>query len=226
MDTGPAAVGTAPDSGGRRPMTELSAPRFGEQLRVRRGELGLTLRELARQVAVSPSLVSQVERGLAMPSVATIYALARVLELSLDDLFGMAPRDAGRRGAGNGRLLGAAVEHEADRSTIRLADGISWQRITAAHDGSVELLHSVYPPGSESCPRDAMIRHGGSEVGYVVAGRLTVTVGFDEHLLGPGDSVSYDSSVPHRLANEGDDEVRAVWLLLDDVRPGGATRPH
>lgn len=48
---------------------------------------GLSLRELARQLRVSPSFVSQLENGKSQPSVATLYSLAQLLDLSIDDLF-------------------------------------------------------------------------------------------------------------------------------------------
>jgi quercetin dioxygenase-like cupin family protein len=72
----------------------------------------------------------------------------------------------------------------------------------------------VYPAGGESAPADALVRHTGREFGIVLAGRLRVTVGFEDHELGPGDSISFDSTVPHRLYNDGDETVEAVWVVL------------
>lgn len=60
---------------------------IGLQLRVARQRAGLSLRELARRLGVSPSLVSQIETGKSQPSVATLYALAQMLEVSIDQLF-------------------------------------------------------------------------------------------------------------------------------------------
>jgi mannose-6-phosphate isomerase-like protein (cupin superfamily) len=62
------------------------------------------------------------------------------------------------------------------------------------------------------------MRHSGREFGLVISGSLSVTVGFEEHVLGPGDSMSFESTVPHRLHNEGDEPVRAVWVTLDRHR--------
>ena len=59
-----------------------------------------------------------------------------------------------------------------------------------------------------------MQRHSGREWGYVLEGTLNLTIGFDEHVLGSGDSVAFDSTVPHRLHNEGTEEVRAIWYVL------------
>ena len=56
--------------------------------------------------------------------------------------------------------------------------------------------------------------HGGKEYGYVSSGTLGVRVGFDEYELGPGGSIAFDSSSPHRLWTVGDEPVHAVWVVI------------
>src|ERR1700687_2732617 len=70
---------------------------LGARLRQGREQKGFTVRGLARYVGVSPSLVSQIERGRVMPSVGTLYAIANQLELVVDDLF----KDAAAGASGN-----------------------------------------------------------------------------------------------------------------------------
>ena len=65
---------------------------------------GMTLRELARQADVSPSLISQIENGKSQPSVATLYAFSRLLNVSVDELFEEDRR--GSRGGGEGQRRG------------------------------------------------------------------------------------------------------------------------
>ena len=76
---------------------------------------------------------------------------------------------------------------------ITLASGVTWERLTAAADAGVEFLRVIYDVGSESCPEDSLVRHGGKEYGFVTAGRLGVQIGFERYELGPGDSISFDS---------------------------------
>src|SRR5262252_6205837 len=93
---------------------------LGMRLRQARERKGFTVRGLARYVGVSPSLVSQVERGRVMPSVGTLYAIANQLELVVDDLF----RDAGAPRAERARANSDAqdpVQRSHNRKTIRLA---------------------------------------------------------------------------------------------------------
>jgi transcriptional regulator with XRE-family HTH domain len=60
---------------------------LGARLKHRRQQSGMSLRELARQLGVSPSFVSQLENGKSQPSVATLYSLAQLLDVSIDELF-------------------------------------------------------------------------------------------------------------------------------------------
>src|SRR5947209_16535176 len=74
------------------PSPERAAlPEVGEQIRDRRQSLGMSVRELARRLTLSPSLISQIERGKATPSVATLYAITTELKMSRDELFSEQP---------------------------------------------------------------------------------------------------------------------------------------
>ncbi len=68
--------------------------------------------------------------------------------------------------------------------------------------------------GGASSPEDAFQRHSGHEWGHVLSGTLQVAVGFRQYLLEAGDSLSLDSTTPHRLANVGDTPVHAIWFVL------------
>ena len=80
-------------------------------------------------------------------------------------------------------------------------------------DEDVEFIEATYEPGGASSPDDELVRHNGHEFGHVLSGTLTVVVGVDEFVLGPGDSITFPSSTPHRLSNEGDETVRAIWVV-------------
>jgi quercetin dioxygenase-like cupin family protein len=72
----------------------------------------------------------------------------------------------------------------------------------------------TFEVGGASGPEDAFQRHQGHEWGYVVSGTLHVTIGFEDYVLGPGDSISIDSMVPHRLSNQGPEPVHGIWFVL------------
>ena len=188
---------------------------LGSRLRQAREQRGFTVRGLARYVGVSPSLVSQIERGHVMPSVGTLYAITNQLDLVVDDLF----KDAAAGYAGNrARAPKDAtdpVQRPNDRKTIRLAAGVRWERLTPSPDPEVEFLYVVYEAGAESCDKDSLIRHGGKEYAYMVSGRLGVKIGFEEFELGPGDSIAFDAQMPHRLWTVGKKPAEAIWVVYN-----------
>jgi transcriptional regulator with XRE-family HTH domain len=188
---------------------------IGDRLRAARTARKLSLRGLADRLGVSPSLISQVERGLAKPSVSTLYAMARELDVSLDELLFVDAREAPSR-TPDAVLdpVPAPVQRAHDRSSIRLASGVVWERLTAESLPYVDFLFVTYEVGGASSPEREFQRHGGREWGYILSGTLRITVGFDEYVLGPGDAITLDSTIPHRLANDGPEPVHAVWFVL------------
>ena len=214
-------------------------PQMGERLRAARAARGLSLRELAGRLAVSPSLISQIETGRSNPSVSTLYAIADELDVSLDELLFNDRRPAepvpavARPDAPIGGTMTAAhpVQRAATRHRIRLASGVLWERLTTLSEPGIEFLRVTYEVGGASSPPDAFQRHAGHEWGYVLRGRLEVRIGFEEYVLEPGDAISINSSIPHRLATIGDEPVEAIWFvlgraqfdaqtLIDEHRPG------
>jgi len=190
---------------------ELRAPsQIGERLREARTRNGMTVREIARRVGVSPSLISQIERDKVNPSVSTLWNLVTVLGLTMGELF---PDTETARPA-----LAADVDGPltipGDRAVINLETGVRWERLTSGTDPLVEFLTVEYPPGAASCDEDSLVRHGGKEYGYVVRGRLGVRIGFDEYELGPGMAISFDASAPHRLWAIGDAPAEAIWVVV------------
>jgi transcriptional regulator with XRE-family HTH domain len=186
--------------------------KVGTRLREAREERGISLRELARRVGVSPSLVSQIELDRVNPSVSTLYALVTELGMTMSDVFG--DSRSGERSALQLRGSDGAAERPETRRVINLASGVRWERLTPQSDRDVEFLYVVYPVGAASCPDDALVTHGGREYGYVTSGTLGVRVGFDEYELEPGGSIGFDSSSPHRLWAIGDEPVHAVWVVI------------
>jgi transcriptional regulator with XRE-family HTH domain len=192
---------------------------LGSRIRTERRAAGITVRGLASRTGLSPSLISQVERGRATPSVATLWSIATELGLSVADLFNDEPEGAQKSTAGgrNGpRPSGAPpIQPYESRKAITLEGGVRWERLTSSSDDEVDFVYVEYPVGAASCDEGALVRHGGREFGYVLSGTLGVRIGFDEFQVRENDSISFDSSMPHRLWAIGDEPVRAVWMVIN-----------
>jgi transcriptional regulator with XRE-family HTH domain len=196
---------------------------LGPRLRLAREERRLSARELARRIGCSASLISQIERGVSVPSVGVLYSLATELGSSLDHLlFGAAAPPAGGGGGPAGGGDGAGPEPGAPdivqrgycRSIIDLASGVRWERLTPGTDAMTDFLEVVYSPGGHSTDERRPLRHDGREYGLVIRGTLQANVGFESYELGPGDSIAFDSSTPHEYLNKTGEPVHAIWVVV------------
>ena len=185
---------------------------LGGRLRAERLGQGIGLREMARRLGISASALSQIETGKAQPSVSKLFDIVNLLGVSVDGLLAGdgAPPVVVSRGQEGFFSHQEAGQHE----TLELESGVLWRRLTAGSFPGIEFLQVEYEPGARSSREGSFMRHAGQEFGYLLSGRLRVDVGFDSHRLGPGDSISFDSTTPHRLRNAGDDPVTGVWVVV------------
>ena len=214
----------------------------GARLRERRLERGITLRQFARDIDVSASFISQLETGKAQPSVATFYSICAALDISIDELFNYdEPVDPSTEDATSGRTDAAhnlwlsaeesvappakgRVRHESgsspvvrtnERKVLVLDSGVTWESLIASHRDKTDFMFVRYDVGGSSTLEDRLIRHAGTEYGFILKGTLQIALGFDTYELNAGDSICFDSSRPHRLYNTGDVAVEAIWVNLE-----------
>jgi len=202
---------------------------LGPRLRLAREERQLSVRELARRIGCSASLISQIERGVSVPSVGVLYSLATELDSSLDHLlFGADPRrpsamaaPSPEEQAGPVSAAPGIVQRAGCRNIIDLASGVRWERLTPGADAMTDFLEVVYSPGGHSTDERRPLRHDGHEYGLIISGTLQANVGFESYELGPGDSIAFDSSTPHEYLNKTGDPVHAIWVVVHS-EPGRA----
>ena len=205
---------------------------LGPRLRLVRSSRQLSVRELARRVGCSASLISQIERGVSVPSVGVLYSLATELGTSLDYLLfgsgadpeGVSAETPSARAAGDAPAVmpdpkaaappPAIVQRGCDRRIIDLASGVRWERLTPQSEAMTDFLEVIYSPGGHSTDERRALRHDGREYGLVISGTLTANVGFESYELGPRDSIAFDSSTPHEYLNKTGEVVRAIWVVV------------
>jgi transcriptional regulator with XRE-family HTH domain len=205
----------------------MTAPPLGARLRAARRQKGLSLRELARLIGVSASLLSQVENDKSQISVANLHALVTVLDLSLDQLFdtGAAPAPAGpeprRDGAGFGD---GPVHRPGERPILEMASGVTWERLASLLGRLVDAQLVTYEPGSSSSSDGRLTRHNGTEFAYIIEGELVLILGYEEYVLTAGESLAFDSTTPHLYANRSSTVARGVWFEVGRRVSGGLDR--
>lgn len=169
-----------------------SAARLGRRLRMSRRRLALTLDAVSGRTGLSKSFLSQLESGHANPTLESLHRLAEAVETPLSVLLG------GPGGAAPGPQSALALT-----ATYRPARG---DRQWAVGEGRTYPLTA---PGArrfetvlaEGTPAHHafVTSHPGEELCYVLAGRLRAEVGGERYALAAGDSLHYDSALPHRL---------------------------
>jgi transcriptional regulator with XRE-family HTH domain len=200
---------------------------LGPRLREVRSAGGLSVRELARRVGCSASLISQIERGVSVPSVGMLYALATELGSSLDYLLfgsGTVPAAAAVAVAAAAAVAAppaAVVQRGGDRKIIDLASGVRWERLTPQPEAMTDFLEVIYSPGGHSTDERRPLRHDGREYALILSGTLTANIGFESYDLEPGDSIAFDAATPHEYLNKTGEVVRAISVVVHS-EPGRA----
>lgn len=173
---------------------------LGARIRHLRQLRGMTLRELAGSAGVTESFLSQVERGLASPSISSLRRIATSLGESIGSLFepevepGVLVRSGDRR-----------VIHYPG---LRARD----EFITPSTAGKLQVILSVIEPGGGT--GDEPYTHDSDEeCVLVLEGTLDLWIGETLYSLGEGDSVIHSSRIPHRNRNSGDRPTKVLFIL-------------
>lgn len=171
-------------------------PPIGAAVRDRRRRLGLTLQVVADRAGLSAPFISQIERGLASPSITSLIGIAAALGVDIDYFVGV-PRP------------GQIVRRGSAPDLLTLDSPIAYQRLSGSHaERKMEALLMVVPPGASAPPT----RREGEGFWYVLDGALQMTVGADSFELSTGDSAHFDQRHPYAMRNSGDGPLRLLWV--------------
>lgn len=175
----------------------------------------MSLRDLARALDISPSAVSQIERGVRRPSVSRLLAIVQVLGRPLADVFDEPdPGPDPARPADPGDAHGYVLARAGAARPVELGTGVVFRRLSPAHTTGVDFFESTYPPGSVATDLNTLITHEGYEVGTVTSGELTIDFPDERVLLRAGDSITFPCELPHRMGNTGEVPAVATWLIV------------
>jgi transcriptional regulator with XRE-family HTH domain len=191
--------------------TDPEALALGRKIRELRTGSGLTLGALAGMIGTSQSLISQVERGMASPSLTTLRAIAGALEVPVAALFlGDDEASMGETDSAGRRLVVRSWERKRlpahDSGTIRLLTPDRNREI-----GFIEFevaAHSAAPP-----EREPPASHAGEENAICTFGKIVYVIDGEEFTLHQGDSISFDSSREHRVVNRTSERAVVVAAM-------------
>ena len=174
---------------------------LGARLRYLRRGRGLTTRELSKQSMVSASLISQIENGKENASLASLRRIAIALGLPVAELFLDPSSPQSRRAAGTVRRGASGVVKKAERKKLHIPkSNYVIELLTPDLQGAIEFAWFEMEPG----PSEAdLMSHAGEECALVISGTMHLHLGHEILALEEGDSIRFDSSVPHKVENRG-----------------------
>ena len=172
---------------------------IGEKIKRRRVSLGLTQEELAARVELSKGFISQVERDLTSPSIATLTDILEALGMSLADFFSQ--EDTNEKVVFGADDVFVKENEDAGHS-------IHWL-IPNAQKNSLEPILVTLQSGGKTWEQDP---HEGEEFGYVLSGSVILHLNGSKHRVKAGESFCIHPSAPHWLENAGKTTAKILWI--------------
>jgi transcriptional regulator with XRE-family HTH domain len=166
---------------------------------IRKGK-HLALREVAEYAGVTPSLISQLERGKANPSLSVLSLIANCLEVSVGSLVDGSENRTDR----------SPVLHKRNRKTLITKGNARFQLLSQHCDLNCEFILNEWGPGTSTGVEE--VRHEGVECGLLLQGQLKVVLGEKCYVLKAGDSITFPSTTPHKISNPGPETAVGVWV--------------
>ena len=169
----------------------------GERLRTLRETNGMSQRALAKKAGVTNGIISMIEKNRNSPSLATLKKILDAIPIPFAEFFA------------EGATPQLRTFYKADELHEIGSSGFSFRQVGVDLSGrAMQILHERIDIGADSGIE--MLRHESEEGGVVIRGTIELTVGSEIQILGPGDAYYFDSRIPHRFRNIGEDRVEMV----------------
>jgi transcriptional regulator with XRE-family HTH domain len=176
---------------------------FGEKLREIRERKKMTMKDVAEKAGVTESLISQIERNKVSPAIDTLFSITEILEIDLEYLFSDFKRSKE-----------VQLVHKDDRDVF-VAKGVTYEQLSTAvgrdNEHGIEAYYLVIDPGKEKGSSE--YGHVGMEMGIILQGKGELSYGKESYKLVAGDSLSFESDIPHIIKNTGSTPFKAYWVV-------------
>lgn len=173
----------------------------GSRLRELRKNKNISIAELSKLSDVSTGLISQIEREMVIPSVVSIWRLAQALDTNINYFFDEDDVDD------------KVIIRKNDHRTVILHSGSSYYKLLSPASPERLLDMAEITLKSGCAYEQNPLTHDGEECGYVLKGELVVLLGGKEYVLEEGDSIYFNSTVPHKYINRGDEDCISIWAM-------------
>ena len=177
---------------------------IGQKIRELRMHRGMKLKELSQRVGVTASFLSQVERGVAVPSIGSLKKISDAFGISITSFFGE---------SGESKAAGefSPVVKKSERKILHPSPGVTYHLLSKNLQGKIEFLLAIYEGGASTGP--VPYTHRGEECALVLKGKLEVLIGGSKYRLEKDDSISFSCEIPHRVRNAGKGQAVSIWCI-------------
>lgn len=175
---------------------------FGEKIREIREKRKITMKEVAEKAGLSESLISQIERNKVSPAIDTLLSIVDILEVDIEYIFSDFKKD---------KRVNIVKSSERNKYYFDGTVYESVSKIDSENDGhSIEAYYLEVEEGHDKGSKE--YGHIGKELGIIIEGKGEFKYGNSSYILEKGDSISFDSDIPHILRNIGNGKLKAFWV--------------
>ena len=177
--------------------------KIGSIIRKIRLSKKMTVKELAEKTNLTSSLISQVERDTISPSLGTLVKISKSLNVPLASFFSQKM---------NNSTATVVIRNKERKKIILPTSHITYNVLSPDENRKIEfLLVEIDESQDQISNEDELISHVGEECGYVIKGKLEVRLGEEKYYLEEGDSIYFQSTIPHRFKNVCKGKSISIW---------------
>ena len=171
---------------------------IGNRVKMIRKEKQLSLQKLSEKSGISISMISQIERGNTDVTLTTLYKLCKGLDVTITSI--LEEEEEAIR-----------IIRSEERKIVNFPEiNTKYHLLTPNRSGQMEMILIEMGPGQVD---RQLVEHEGEECGVVIEGSLTVVIGDQEYLLEKGDSIYFNSQIPHRFLNIASEKSVSIWTM-------------
>ncbi|WP_300038421.1 cupin domain-containing protein [uncultured Roseobacter sp.] len=178
---------------------------IGHRLRAIRKQRGLSQRELAARAGLTNGTISLIEKNRTSPSVASLKSLLDAIPISMAEFFATIEE------TGQSKYFYKAGEFTELAPGSKEGSGgqpLSLRMLGHSQETALQVLHERYAPGADTGPE--FLSHDAEEAGVIIRGNIEITVDEEVSVLGPGDGYLFNSRLPHRFRNIGEEVCEII----------------
>lgn len=177
----------------------------GQRISKIRNKKELTIKDVSMMSNVTPSLISQIENDKANPSLSTLLAIAKALNVDISSFFD-----------GMETSKDSSVVRSSERKLLSSYNGFNRYLLLNNNLDKFDFHYNVIEPNAttKDCPE---VNHKGGtkyEFGFLIQGKLRIELEGDIYILNPGDCIFFDASKNHNVTNISNSQAEMIWLML------------